>query len=277
MVRDVTIKTVIVDDEPLALSLLSSILSDFPEISIVAQCENGSDAVDAIKTHDADLVFLDIEMPKMNGFDVIRRLQSDSFPLIIFTTAFSEYAVNAFEVNAIDYVLKPLDERRLAQSIEKVRQQLGYQARDLTDKSALLSVLEDISEKEREHTLAGGDHTETDVLEAGHDPLCLAIKDRGTVTLVLKADIYWFEAAGDYVCVHTRTKTYTMRATMKDIEAKLNSNLFSRVHRSTIVNHTLIREVLPLPKGEAYVRLENQEKIKVSRNYRDALRKIIGK
>jgi len=270
------LKTVIVDDEPLALDLLSSILADIPEVQVVAQCDNGSAALEAVLVHDADLMFLDIQMPGMHGIDVIRNLQTDHFPMIIFATAFSEYAVNAFDLNAIDYVLKPLDEHRIEQAVKKALNQVEIFKDDNNRKPDLMRCLSEFSDR------VSKDFAERSVIETNLDrekneQFCLAIKDQGKISLILKTDINWVEAAGDYVCVHTDRHTHMMRSTMKEIEEKLETASFCRVHRSTILNLTRVREITPLPKGEAMVRLENDELIKVSRNYRDALGKIVNR
>ncbi len=266
-----TLKTVIVDDEPLAIQLLSSILRDISGITIVAQCNTGNGALEAVLAHDADLLFLDIHMPELNGFDVIRNLQSDCFPMIIFTTAYSEYAASAFELNAVDYILKPLDEDRVDLAVRKAIQQRPFYDENQNRKLDLIHVLEALSGKVSEG-LGNDEEPTKNEISAEQKALCLSVKQGGNIRLVLKSDINWVEAAGDYICVHTDDATYTMRSTMKEVESKLNAAQFQRIHRSTIVNLSRICELTPLPKGEAFIRLSNDKLLKVSRNYRDLLR-----
>lgn len=238
------IKVVIVDDEPLARDLLQAILSDIDDIEIVAICRYGREAVDAVMAFSPDVLFLDIEMPGMNGFDVINALQADILPKVIFTTAFSNYAVEAFKVNAINYILKPLHEDAVKDSLERVRQ-----ARPVDEKSTLLSVL-DGQRQSKSLTLVAPEK----------------------VTIVDEDEIIWLEAAGDYVCVHLVSETRIIRRTLKAFVQDLPSKRFLRIHRSTIVNMAHVKEMVPEKKGEATLLMSDSHRLKVSRSYGGLLR-----
>lgn len=253
-----SIKVIIVDDESLALNLLSAILSDIDDIELVAQCQNGKEAVEAVLEHSPDIMFLDIQMPEMNGFDVIAAIQSDILPLVIFTTAYADYAVNAFKVQAIDYVLKPLDEANIAESIARARIVLntGKQSRK---KPELLSALHDVSKK-------------VNIDMSSNEPKTLIVKESDRLAFLARDHIDWVEAAGDYVCIHSKGETRIMRATLKMIEAQLSDPQFQRIHRSTIVNMNKVLEVISGQKGEALIVMSDQSRLRVSRSYGAILR-----
>ena len=262
------LRTVIVDDEPLARRGLSLRLAGNAAIDIVAECCNGDEALQAVAEHSPDLMFLDIQMPGMDGFGVINKLQGDEMPMVIFATAFDEFAVNAFEVNAVDYVLKPVDDERLEAAVERAletwrQKQLVDHKRNLVTACMQLSgasaaVVEEI---------ASGD--------SGVYPDKLSIRDGDEVNLVPVQDIDWVDAAGDYMCVHAANITYIMRITMKQLEAMLNPLKFKRIHRSTIVNVDRIASAQNLTNGEYQLTLSEGTQLKVSRSYREAIRELI--
>lgn len=263
-------KTILVDDEPLALDLLRSMLEPIEGLTIVAECTTGQEAVRQTKIHDADLLFLDIQMPEMNGFDVIKALQGDEFPLVIFSTAFSRYAVDAFQVHAVDYVLKPLEADRVVQAVENARIRHLNRGNVGFDKSKILDALTKISERVgadiKAQMPAASQETDSNA--------SLVLKDNQSSESVLIASIDWVEAAGDYVCIHSNSHTHLIRSTMKEIEAKLDPKLFQRVHRSTIVNLSRITKVSLQKRGDALIQIGDEQLIRVSRNYSHIIKNL---
>ncbi|GAB2506081.1 LytR/AlgR family response regulator transcription factor [Microbulbifer agarilyticus] len=260
------LKTVVVDDEPLALQLLQSLLEDISDIEIVAACRNGREALNAVATYMPDLLFLDIQMPGMSGFDVISRLQGDIIPQVIFATAYDHYAVEAFDVNAVDYVLKPMEPERLELAVGRARGRLRQQRLqglgNLSDEKGRL--LSSLTSPTTEQSTEKGANSDT--------PGKLAIKDGGRIILASQADIEWVDAAGDYMCIHNNGETHIMRSTLKELQQQLCPISFKRVHRSTLVNLNYIQEIQVLTKGEYLLTLKSGEKIKVSRNYRQPIK-----
>ncbi|WP_444890930.1 LytR/AlgR family response regulator transcription factor [Microbulbifer sp. DLAB2-AA] len=261
---------VLVDDEPLALRFLQSMFEEFPDIEISACCRNGREALQAVSEYSPDLLVLDVQMPGMNGFDVVSRLQADTIPLVIFATAFDEYALKAFEVHAVDYVLKPLDSARLETALDRARQRLqlahvGKKDIHQEEKNRLLRSIEEMS-----LTRGQASETRTPVINNR-----LAIKDRGSITMVNQQDIEWIDAAGDYMCVHVKGETHVMRSTIKDLQKQLCPDNFKRIHRSTLVNLNYIEHIKVLTKGEYFLTLTSGAKVKVSRNYRLPIKEFL--
>ena len=262
-----SIRALIVDDESLARRGLSLRLAAFPDIEILGQCSNGREALASITEQHPDLVFLDIQMPGLNGFDVVRALQAEQMPLIVFVTAFNEYALDAFDVHAVDYVLKPVDEDRLAKTIARVRQQLAQKASE-SDKQRLMNFIGDIT---------GEQYSSVDEVfsRAGNEssyPTRLSIKDKNETTLVDIKDIAWVDAAGDYMCLHTGQQTHIMRCTMKELERYLNPALFQRIHRSTIINLDHVDKIQNHINGEFFLLLKNGTRLKMSRGYKEKIK-----
>lgn len=242
------IKTLIVDDEPLARSGLRLRLEKFDDVEVVAECQNGLDAVSMISQHRPDLVFLDIQMPGLNGFQVINKLKElkQPIPMIIFVTAYDSYAIKAFDVHALDYLLKPADDERLSAAIKKVREYYATQSQDEQSKK-LVNLVAELTGDDCEEILrklASGEAVETNPY-----PDVLAIKDGSEVTRVNVSDIQWIDAAGDYMCVHALDGMHIMRKTMKELEQELNPQLFVRVHRSAIANIRYVKKT-----GESHKR-----------------------
>ena len=262
------LRTIVVDDEPLALKLLRTVLSEIADIEIVAECSNGKQAVEAATELEPELIFLDIQMPGMNGFDVIKSMQAEIMPMVVFVTAYDQYAVDAFDVHAVDYVLKPLDSERIARSVERAIDRLKNDT-DQSFKSPLIGAIEEISER------ASKEKTEETVnnLPDGMKRKLL-VRDSGVVKVIPFDDIDWVDAAGDYMCVHAGGETHVIRSTLRDLMTKLDDNLFVRIHRSTIVNVERVVSVTPLQKGGSLLHLTQGESLKVSRNYRDSIRKF---
>ena len=270
-----SLSTLIVDDEPLARKGLTVRLQDYQDINIVEQCINGREAVEAIIKHQPDLMFLDIQMPGLNGFQVIQQIveQQLKMPMIIFVTAFDQYAIKAFEVHAIDYLLKPVDEIRLAQAIDKIRQQNKNQT-DSLHKSRLVRLVSDVTGNDCEKILSELANNEKVSLSSYSE--ILAIKDAGAVTRVPIKNILWIDAAGDYMCVHTQEQTHILRKTMKELEKCLDPKLFIRSHRSTIVNKNYIEKFCSQLNGEYYLVMTNGKELKVSRSYKEKVKNVIN-
>ena len=272
------LRVVVVDDEPLALRLVKSMLQEIPFVEVLATCKNGREALEAVSKHCPDLLFLDIQMPGMNGFEVVRRLQGDTIPLVVFATAYDQYAIEAFEVDAVDYVMKPLEDERLAQAIQRARERLQLQAAAAASDKGPADIkgnlLHSIEKIERAHS---GTATEPAAEQAqGSDAVRkLAIKDRGRITMLNQAEIEWIDAAGDYMCVHAAGETHVMRSTMKELQQQLCGDTFKRIHRSTVVNLNFIAKIKVLSKGEYELTLESGAQIKVSRNYRQPIKEYL--
>jgi len=266
-----SLRALIVDDEELARRGLLRRLETLPNVEVIGQASNGFEAVEMIGELNPDLVFLDIQMPGMNGFDVIAKLQSDTLPLIVFTTAYDEYAVDAFKVHAIDYLLKPVEIDRLTDAVSRAVERLRYENSD-TSKQALLDLMLSATTKSAKEISS----TETSGVKESSWPEKLAIKDGSDITLIRVADIEWVDAAGDYMCVHAHGNTHIMRITMRQLSEKLNPEVFLRVHRSTLVNANLISGAQALTNGEYTLSLTNGTKLKVSRSYRDVIKQFLS-
>tara|TARA_R110002072_G_scaffold170552_2_gene324252 strand:+ start:201752 stop:202573 length:822 start_codon:yes stop_codon:yes gene_type:complete len=261
------LRAVVVDDESLARQGLELRLAELGGVEVVRSCQNGREALAAIAELAPDLVFLDIQMPGMTGFDVVERLQQDNMPLIIFVTAYDEFAVSAFEIHAVDYLLKPIENERLALALDKARQRLAG-ARDDQEKKQLLDIVISLTGKS-ENAIA-------ELLKGGGLPARysekLAIKDGASTTFVPVRDIDWIDAAGDYMCVHVKGETHIMRTTMKELEALLDPTVFQRVHRSTIVNLDRVEKVSSHINGEFHLTLSCGASLKMSRSYKDKVK-----
>ena len=263
------LKTLIVDDESLARRGLAHRLKSISDIEIVGEAKNGREALKLIKDKSPDLVFLDIQMPGLSGFDVLQQLDIETMPVVLFLTAYDEYAVQAFEANALDYILKPIDEERLHQVLEKVRANLN-QKRALDHKRMLLELVSQIS---GESISSFADLEEKKIAElVNKEPSRLAIRDGGRTTWVNQEDIEWIDAAGDYMCVQANGITYIMRKTMKELEKELDESILQRIHRSTIVNVRLVREMESHINGEYFLTLNSGHRVKLSRTYKDKLK-----
>ncbi len=261
------LRTIIVDDESLARRGLKLRLENCASVEIVAECSNGAEAIAAVAEHAPDLMFLDIQMPGMDGFGVVSLLQSDTMPLVVFATAFDEFAVDAFNVNAVDYVLKPVDDDRLFDAVARAVD--AYEKRTLGDqKRNLISACMQLS---------GADAAAVEEVALGDTsvyPEKLSIRDGDEINFVRVASIDWIDAAGDYMCVHADNVTYIMRITMKQLEALLNPLQFVRIHRSTIVNVERIEKAQSLSNGEFMLALQEGTQLKVSRSYRERVKEL---
>jgi DNA-binding LytR/AlgR family response regulator len=263
------LRTVIVDDEPLARRLMRSMLSDIGDIDLVAECRNGKEALAAAQGLAPDLMLLDIKMPGMSGFDVVRELQADIMPMVIFCTAYQRYALDAFDLHAVDYLLKPVDEGRLQRAVARARQR--FESEDTApNKSPLIGAIDEIAHKVASRD--GDNRARPTLADSVTENRKLAIKDHDSTILVNIDDIDWIDAAGDYMCIHVAGQTHIMRSTLKNLMARLDPLKFKRIHRSTIVNLDRIIKATPLQKGEFMLDLDCDEKLKVSRNYRQEIK-----
>lgn len=274
---------ILVDDEPLALKLLGSMLAQYNGIEVVAECRSSKDAVKQIQLLQPDLVFLDIHMPVLSGFDVVKKLQADVLPMVVFVTAFDQYALRAFDMHAVDYILKPIDPSRLGLAINRAMER--YQLKDVgVDKSTVLSALATINDTNSDRNRDTNSDINSDSAEkksyeveldgTSGQPDRLAIRDGVHTVLVRFEDIDWIDAAGDYMCVHVGAVTHVMRSTMKDLVGKLPPSMFARIHRSTMVNVKKVIGLESLPRGESLLLLSNDVTLKVSRNFRKVIAKI---
>jgi len=263
------LKALIVDDEELARRGLEIRLEKFPDISVCAHSRNGREALAAVREHSPDLMFLDIQMPGMDGFEVLRRLSGREMPTVVFVTAYDEFALQAFDANALDYLLKPINDDRLLEAIERARQTRDEKLANLHRNKLLKFVCE----------LTGRELTLETALEAATGegrPFSerIAIRDGGETTFVDVESIDWVDAAGDYMCVHAKGDTYVLRGTMKHLEELLNPEIFVRVHRSAIVNRHRVTSMRSHRNGEYFLKLGSDTELKLSRKYKGNLERL---
>lgn len=261
------IRTILVDDEPLAIQGLELRLQPFEDVEIIERCANGREAIRAIRTQKPDLVFLDIQMPGFDGFSVVSGLSDIEPPLFVFVTAFTQHALKAFEAQAVDYLLKPVEEDRLAATIERVRQRLA-EKQGAQGAERLKEILSEVAPEALPDDLSYAP-------QAGRFERVINIKDRGQIFRVDVGDIERIDAAGDYMCIYTAYQTLVLRETMKDLERRLDPKKFQRIHRSTIVNLDNIKSVKPHTNGECFLVLGSGTQVKVSRSYRDVVARFL--
>jgi two-component system LytT family response regulator len=251
------IRTLIVDDEPLARERLATLLSAEQDIEVIGQCRDGEEAITAIQDHTPDLVVLDVQMPQMNGFDVIEAVGSDRMPLVIFVTAYDQHALRAFQVRALDYILKPFDRERFSEALQRARKQVEREeSGDLGRR--LLALVKDLRK----------DQPKTDRL---------VVKSGGRLFFLRMDEIDWIEAAGNYVRLHVGNTSHLLRETMNAIEGRLDPEKFFRIHRSRIVNMERIQEMQPWLNGEYAVLLRTGTRLTLSRGYREKLQERLGR
>ena len=245
-------KVLIVDDEPLARRGIRARLDSLSDFILLDDCEDGVAALKAIRRHQPDLVFLDIQMPDLSGFDMLKRLPKSRLPLIIFLTAYDQHALRAFEVNALDYLLKPIDDERFADAIGRARRHLKLRVTD--------SIEERLRNLIAEHTKPPSPFVERFTVRTGN-----------RITFVLADEIDWIEAVGDYAGLHVGDKTRLLRETLNVLETCLDPEKFVRIHRSAIIQVSRICELRTLPNRELRVQLKSGAALKVSRTYRERL------
>ncbi len=260
----IKLKTILVDDEPLALGLLKSCLESFAEIEIIAECRNGKEAIDATIKLNPDLMFLDIQMPGKNGFEVVKALQNDIMPMVVFVTTYQQYALDAFDLHAVDYIPKPLDEERLQRAVQRAVERYRGTQKLGDNKPPLIGAIDEVINKLSQH---GESTVSRGLVTSDSDANTIVIRDGSSVTAVPESDIDWIDAAGDYMCVHVNGTTHIMRSTVKELLGKLDTRTFKRIHRSTIVNVERIQSIEPLSKGDYFMQLTCGGRLRVSRNY----------
>jgi two-component system LytT family response regulator len=252
----VSLRSLIVDDEPLARTALLRLLKPDRDISVIGQCGDGESAVQAIQQMQPDLVFLDVQMPEMDGFEVVESIGIGRMPITIFVTAFDQYAIRAFDANAVDYLLKPFSPDRLSRALTRARDRChGRQDKDAAQR--LFSLL--------------GSRYQSDYVQR------LTVASGGRIQFISVADIDWIEAEGNYARLHAGRRVYEVRETLQALMEKLDPREFIRIHRSTIVNICRIREVQPWFQGSHIVLLHSGEELRMSRYQRDAVERLLGK
>ena len=259
------IRTLIVDDEPEARLGLKTLLEDDDQIILVGECNGGVEAVGAIEKLKPDLLLLDIQMPDLNGFDVLRGLKNDTLPVVIFVTAYDQYSLKAFEVHAIDYLLKPFTNRRFFEALAQAKQMIRSQ-KDLSKLTERMNALLARFEDQPPPT----SHIKPTYLER------IAVKEGERITFLNVENIDWIEAADNYVSLHVGSKSYLLRSKLSDIEKQLNPSQFLRIHRSRIVRIDRIREMIPLGSGDCILILKDGTELTSSRTYREKRRQLLN-
>lgn len=248
------IKALIVDDEPLARDRIREMLKDHPDVEVIAEARNGQEAIDSVAKQNPDLVFLDVQMPDLNGFDVLQNLDVERLPVIIFVTAYDQYALRAFDVHAVDYLTKPFDRERFAEAVEQAK--LFMKGAKEPDTARILSMLQELR--------AGASYLER-----------FAIKNGETVFFVRAEDVDAIEAQGNYVRLSLASSSHLLRDTLNNIESQINPRMFVRIHRRTIVNIDRVKEVQTWARGEYRIVLSTGAHYTLSRGYRQHFEKFI--
>jgi two-component system LytT family response regulator len=255
------LRVVVIDDEAIARQGIITRLKDLNNVEVVAECGNAEQAMDAVSLHKPDLLLVDINMPKISGIELVARLQGKEQPMVIFVTAFDRFAVEAFELHAVDYLLKPVSTERLIQALDLVRERLLLKGAEV-ETARLQRVVHELTESALANNMPEQN--------AGHGRYneILSIKDRAVITRVPVKTIEWVDAAGDYMCIHASGATHILRMTMKNLEALLDPLIFQRIHRSTLVNISLVHKVRSHVNGEYQLELFSGTVLKMSRTYR---------
>lgn len=243
------IRTLIVDDEPLARKGVRQFLEEDPEVEILGECGDGVEAVEQIKALHPELVFLDIQMPEMDGFAVLDAINPDELPIVVFVTAYDQHALHAFQVHALDYLLKPFEEERFQEALARAKAQLRQK-----NGSQLTRRIIEMLDGSRDERQAPGR---------------IMVRNAGRITFVRVEEVDWIEAQGDYVCLHCQGKKHLVREKISDMETQLPADRFLRIHRSTIVSIPRIKEMQPLFHGEYAVLLQDGTRLTMSRSFRD--------
>ena len=250
-----TLRVIIVDDEPPARTRLRRLLKPYADVELIAECGDGAGAVQAIESTRPDLVLLDVQMPELDGFEVLRALDMPRLPAVIFVTAFDQYALRAFEVHALDYVLKPVEADRLGEALDHARRRI---AEHRSAAAGLADLLRDLK----------GD---------GAYLTRIPVRSEGRVKVIDLADVDWLSAADNYVTLHAAGREYLVRDTLAALERRLDPQLFVRVHRSTIARLDRIAELMPDAHGDFTIRLKNGTRLDMSRTYRSAVEARFGR
>ena len=250
------IRTLIVDDEPLGRERIRTLLAGDPEIEVIGECPDGRQAITAIEQRNPDLVFLDVQMPEVNGFGVLEAICCERMPVIIFVTAYDRYAVQAFEVHALDYLLKSYDRERFSAAVQRAKEEIQRSRKGVLNER-LAELLENLQTKKNRLTR-------------------LVIKSAGRIVFLRVEEIDWVEAADNYVRVHAGKESHLIRETLQSLEKRLDSGKFLRIHRSFLVNFDRIRELQPIFHGDYTVKLADGTELTLSRNYREKLLEPLG-
>jgi two-component system LytT family response regulator len=250
----VTIRTLLVDDEPLVRVGLRRLLAGVPDVEIVGEAGDGGEALERLRALHPDLVFLDVRMPDLDGFEVLEALDTDALPAVVFVTAHGDYAVRAFDVHAVDYVLKPFGDDRVLEAVQRVRLRLGGPA---SARQGLTNLLRELS--------AGRGYLDR-----------VLVKDRDRVVLVPVDEVDWFEAADNYVRVHARGRIWLIRHTIKGLAARLDPRGFARIHRAVIVNLARVTQLSPTGNGEYRVTLTSGVGLTLSRSLKEDFERQVG-
>jgi len=251
-----SIRVLLSDDESLARERLRSLLQEEPDLEVVAECADGKTAIALIKQEKPDLVFLDVQMPEVDGFGVVAALQRDHLPLTIFVTAYDRYAMKAFEVHALDYLLKPVGKERLSEALDHARKQLQHPSEGLFQRR-VLDLLGDLESRQKA-------------------PQRIVIKADGEIVCLKPMEIDWAESAGNYVCLHVGGNTHILRETITALESRLGPRQFLRVHRSTLVNVDRIKTLRPSLYGDYSILLRDGTKLTLSRGFRENVLRRLG-
>lgn len=249
-----SIRVLIIDDEPLARRSVRRFLKNDPSVEVIADCGDGQTAVAAIRSSQPDLVFLDVQMPEMDGFEVLRRVGLERMPAVIFVTAYDRYALRAFDANALDYLLKPFGKERFERALVRAKERIAGKLH-LEESRRMLAALEQVQ--------AQNEYAER-----------LPIAESGRITFVRALDIDWIEAEGNYARLHTRGREHSVRETLASLQRKLNPRDFLRIHRSAIVNLHRIREIQPWFHGYHLIVLENGKELRMSRYKRNVAERL---
>lgn len=243
------IRTLIVDDEPLARQGVRRLLEADPDVEIIGECGDGLEALERIRIDRPALIFLDVQMPEMDGFEVLAALQPDEMPMVVFVTAYDQHALQAFQVHALDYLLKPFEVERFQEALARAKVQLRHKGVPNVTKQ-ILEML--------------------DGTKAGKGGLGrIMVRSSGRITFVRVEEVDWIEAQGDYICLHSQGRKHLVREKISDMEDQLSPNAFLRIHRSTMVNVSRIKEMQPLFHGEYAVVLHDGTRLTMSRSFRD--------
>jgi two-component system LytT family response regulator len=247
------LRAIIADDEPLARARVRRLLAAEADVEVVAECADGAETSEAIRRYAPDVVFLDIEMPELDGFDVLAGIDAARPPAVVFVTAYDRHAIRAFEAHALDYVLKPVDSLRLRRSVERVRKHIEHG----TVAETLATILRDL-------------RVDREALDR------IPVRTKGRVSFIRTADVTYIESAGNYARVHTAAESHLIRETMAALEGKLDRRRFVRIHRSTIVNVDAIRELRPWFGGDYLVITNDGTELTLSRTFRERAGALLG-
>jgi two-component system, LytTR family, response regulator len=250
----VSIRVLIVDDEPLARRSIRRFLKNDPSVEVIADCGDGQSAIAAIRSGKPDLVFLDVQMPEMDGFEVLRGIELEPMPAVIFVTAYDRYALRAFDANALDYLLKPFGRERFERALGRAKERIAGK----------------LNSEETRRMVAALEHVHT----SNRYAVRLPVAENGRIIVVKTLDIDWIEAEGNYSQLHTRSRRHTVRETLTSLQRKLNPDDFVRIHRSAIVNVHRVREIQPWFHGYHIVVLENGKQLRMSRYQREGAERL---